>query len=243
VEGMMLDEEKDSEITTKMIDVLAKKVLNMDDICWEILFTLMAKKELRTNQLYRSVIRFSSEISKKAFHDHLKHLVAQGFIERKEEDPQNVTYGLTKESQLAIDPPENVSKMMQIIEDHEFLKPIDVKEEYRKLTEKDLDQHVDNDIRGILSLYLHELEAYVQYELKTSETMTNRDFWKFVGNPMYRMFERSILEDCRYSDRYKLKLFERIEGLMSETRLDKALLKEREERRKKDLRNNSSKSR
>lgn len=236
----MLNGEKDSEVIDKIIDVLAKKALELDNVCWEILFTLMAKKELRTNQLYRSVIRFSSDISKPTFHDHLKHLVTQGFIERREKDPQNITYGLTKETQLAVDGPQNVSEMMAIIENDEFFKPVDVEEEYRKLTEKELDQHVDNDIRRILSLYLHELKAYVQYELKTSETMTNRDFWKFVGNPMYRMLEGSISEDCRHSEEYKKKLFEKIEGLIHETRPDKALLEEREERRKKGLRNNSS---
>lgn len=243
MKGNTLNGEKDSEVIDKIIDVLAKKALHLDDICWEILFTLMAKKELRTNQLYWSVIRFSSDISKPTFHDHLKHLVTQGFIERKEEDPQNITYGLTKETQLAIDGPQNVPEMMAIIQNNEFLKPVDAGEEYRKLTEKELDQHVDNDIHRILSLYLHELKAYVQYELKTSETMTNRDFWRFVGNPMYRMLERSILEDCRHSEEYKKKLFEKGEGLISETRPDKALLEEREERRKKDLENNSSKSR
>jgi hypothetical protein len=65
------------------------------------------------------------------------------------------------------------------------------------------------------------------------------DFWRFVGNPMYRMLERSILEDCRHSEEYKKKLFEKIEGLITETRPDKALLEEREERRKKHSRNNS----
>ena len=109
--------------------------------------------------------------------------------------------------------------MMAIIEDNEFLKPVHAGEEYRKLTEKELDQHVDNDIRRILSLCLHELKAYVQYELKTSETMINRDFWRFVGNPMYRMLERSILEDCRHNEEYKKKLFEKIEGLICESRL------------------------
>lgn len=160
MKGIILDEEKNSEIIDKMIDVLAKKVLEIDDVCWEILFTLMAKKELRTNQLYRSVIRFSSDISKPTFHEHLKHLIKEGFIERKEEDPQNVTYRLTRASQLAIDDPENVSKMMAIIENDEFLKPADGKEEFRKLTEKELEQHVDRDIWRILSLNLHELKAY-----------------------------------------------------------------------------------
>jgi len=238
----MLDEEENNEIIDKMIDVLAKKVLEIDEVCWEILFTLMAKKELRTNQLYRSVIRFSSDISKPTFHEHLKHLIKEGFIERKEEDPQNVTYRLTRASQLAIDDPESLSEMMAIIEDDEFSKPFDAKEEYRKLTEKELEQHVDGDIHRIMSLNLHELKTYVEYELKTSETMSNRDFWKFVGNPMYRMLERSVLEDCRHSKEYKKKLFERIDSLINEIRPDKALLEERKERRKKEPRNDSSKT-
>jgi DNA-binding HxlR family transcriptional regulator len=240
MKGKTLNGEKDAEIIDKIMDVLAKKALHLDDVCWEILFTLMAKKELRTNQWYRSVIRFSSDISKPTFHDHLKHLITQGFIERKEEDPQNVTYGLTKETQLAIDGPQNMSEVMSILEDNGLSQPFDAEVEYRKLTEKELDQRVDNDMRRILSLYLHELQAYVQYELKTSENMTNRDFWIFIGNPMYRMLERSILEDCRHSERYKGKLFGKIETLISETRPDKALL---EERKRKGLQNNSSKSR
>ena len=169
------------------------------------------------------------------------HAYIHLYKQRKEEDPQNVTYGSTKESQLAIDDPESVSKMMAIMENDEFLKPVDLREEFRKLTEKELEQHVDRDICGILSLNLHELRAYIQYELKTNETMSNRDFWKFVGNPMYRMLERSVLEDCRHSERYKRKLFEKIEGLISEIRPDKALLKEREERRKEDSSSDSSK--
>jgi hypothetical protein len=117
---------------------------------------------------------------------------------------------------------------MAFIEDDEFLKPVDGKEEFRKLAEKELDQHIDRDIHRILSLSLHELKAYVQYELKTSETMSKRDFWRFIGNPVYRMLERSVLEDCRRSEEYKKKLHEKIDGLINEIRTDKALLKEKE---------------
>jgi hypothetical protein len=143
-----------------------------------------------------------------------------------------VTYCLTREVELAIDDPESVSEMMKIIEDDEFLKPFDAKEEYRKLTEKELEQHVDHDIHRILSINLHELKTYVQYELKTSENMSNRDFWKFVGNPMYRLLERSVLEDCRHSEEYKKKLFEKIDSLTNEIRPDKDLPVKRERRTK-----------
>lgn len=59
---------------------------------------------------------------------------------------------------------------------------------------------------------------------------------------MYRMLERSVLEDCRRSEAYKKKLFEKIEGLISEIRPDKALFKEREESRKKNSSSDSSKA-
>ena len=221
-----MDEKTDGSAMNEKIGELGEKILQLDDICIEILLTLMAKKELRTNQLYRSVIRFSSSISKPTFHDHLKHLVSQGFIERKEEDPQNVTYGLTKESKFAVDDLEGVSRMMKIIENMEGLRPYGPKERYRKLTEKELEQHIDHEIKSILSLNLHELKTYIQYELKTTETMSNRDFWKFVGNPISRLLERSVLEDCRGSEEYKKKLFEKLDILINELKGDKEPLNE-----------------
>ena len=39
-------------------------------------------------------------------------------------------------------------------------------------------------------------------------------FWKFVGNPSYRMQEKSIVEGCRASEVYKKKLFEKIDLLI-----------------------------
>jgi chaperonin cofactor prefoldin len=61
---------------------------------------------------------------------------------------------------------------------------------------------------------LHELKNFVQYDLKLDKTQSDADFWKLVGNPMYRMHERSVVENCRKSERYKEKLFEEIDFII-----------------------------
>ena len=48
-----------------------------------------------------------------------------------------------------------------------------------------------------------------------------------------RMLEKSIVEDCRNSEKYRKRLFEKIDVLINLLRPDKELLREREERRKK----------
>ena len=52
-------------------------------------------------------------------------------------------------------------------------------------------------------------------------------FWNFVGNPLYRMLEKSIEESCRHSEKYRKELFEKIDARINELRSDKELLKER----------------
>jgi len=46
---------------------------------------------------------------------------------------------------------------------------------------------------------LHELKAVIDYDLKIKEKESDTEFWKFIGNPLYRLFERSIAEKCRNS--------------------------------------------
>lgn len=54
-----------------------------------------------------------------------------------------------------------------------------------------------------------------------------------MGNLLYRMLEKSIAENCRNSEKYQKKLFEKIDTLINELRPDKEILREREERGKK----------
>jgi hypothetical protein len=58
-------------------------------------------------------------------------------------------------------------------------------------------------------------------QLKIDKRESDTIFWKFVGNPLYRMHEKSIAEKCRYSEEYRKKLFEKMDSLISELSGDK----------------------
>jgi hypothetical protein len=69
--------------------------------------------------------------------------------------------------------------------------------------------------------------------LKLDKSVSDAVFWNFVGNPLYRMMERGIVENCRGSERYRMRLFEKIDALRNQIRPDRELPREREEREKK----------
>lgn len=111
----------------------------------------------------------------------------------------------------------------------------DLREYYKKLPETELDKIVDRDLNTTLALSLHELKNLIQYDLKIDKEESDADFWNFVGNPLYRMHERSIAENCRESDEYRKKLFDKIDMLINKFRSDKELLKKRHEVSKNDF--------
>ena len=82
-----------------------------------------------------------------------------------------------------------------------------------------------------MTVYLN----FINYDLELEKFESDAAFWKFVGNPIHRMREKSIVERCRASNEYKRKLFEKIDLLISELRSDKEVFRLREERRKKHL--------
>jgi len=64
-------------------------------------------------------------------------------------------------------------------------------------------------------------------------------FWNFVGNPLYRMLEKGIAEDCR-SEKYRKRLFEKIDALINELRPDKELLRKGKKEERSRARNKRS---
>ena len=114
-----------------------------------------------------------------------------------------------------------------------LLKPFDAKEYYSKLSEKELDEETDKDLNTVLTQNLFELKTFINYDLKLDKPERDAVFWNFVGNPLYRMLEKSIVEDCRNSKEYQKKLFEKIDILINELRPDRELFREREERERK----------
>jgi DNA-binding HxlR family transcriptional regulator len=236
----MMGEENEDSVRDQKIDELIKKHKELDDICVEIFFTLMAYKRLRFNQLHKTLKKFGTEISKPSLIEHLKHLKKQKLISRKREGFQKVSYGLTDEINSLLDiPEEDVKKWVENLTEEKNipkkfrLLQFDTKEYYGKLSEKQLDERIDKDLNRVLTQNLFELKTFIKYDLRLDKPERDAVFWKFVGNPLYRMLERFIVEDCRNSEKYRKKLFEKIDLLINLLRPDRELLRERQERRKK----------
>jgi len=237
----MMDRQNEDSVRDQKINELIKKHKELDDMCVEIFFTLMAYKRLRFNQLHRYLKMFGTDISKPSLIEHLNHLKKQKLISRKREDFQNVSYGLTDEIDSLLNfPEEDIKKWFEnfiegknLPEKFRLLKPFDAKEYYGKLPEKQLDEAIDKDLKTVLAHNLFELKTFVNYDLKLDKSESDAVFWNFVGNPLYRMMERGIVENCRGSERYRMRLFEKIDALRNQIRPDRELLREREEREKK----------
>ena len=234
-----MGKENEDLVRDQKIDELVEKHKELDGICVEIFFTLMAYKRLRFNQLHRYLKKFGTDISKPSLIDHLKHLRKQKLINRKREGFQNVSYGLTDEINSLLDiPEEDIKKWVEnSIEGKNLPKklrllPFDAEEYYGRLSEKQLDEAIDKDLNTVLAHNLFELKTFINYDLKLDKPERDAVFWNFVGNPLYRMLEKSIVENCRNSEKYRKKLFEKTDALINELRPDKELLREREERGK-----------
>ena len=234
-----MGKENEDSVRDQKIDEILKKHRELDDICVEIFFTLMAYKRLRFNQLHKYLKKFGTNISKPSLSDHLKHLKKQKLISRKREGFQNVSYGLTDEiNSLLSVPEEDIKEWVEnVIEGKNLPKrlrllPFDAKEYYGKLSEKQLDEAIGEDLDRVVTQNLFELKTLIKYDLRLDKPERDAVFWNFVGAPLYRLLEKGIAEDCRNSEKYQKRLFEKIDVLINELRPDKELLREREERKK-----------
>jgi DNA-binding HxlR family transcriptional regulator len=236
-----MDRQDEDSIHDQKINEIIKKHKKLDDICIQVFFTLHAYKRLRFNELHRYLKMFRTDISKQSLIEHLNHLRKQKLISRKHEGFQKVTYGLTDEiNSLLTVPEEHIQKWIDYFLDEKnlpeelrSLKNFDAEDYYRRLSEKQLNETIDKDLNRVLAQNLFELKTLIEYDLRLDQPVSHAVFWNFVGNPIYRMLERSIVEDCRHSERYQEKLFEKIDILVSQLRPDKEALKEKEERKKK----------
>lgn len=211
----------------KRIDEIADKfAFELDDICHEIFLTLMAYKNLRFNELHRYLRKFGTEISKPSLIEHLKHLTKQKLVKRKRADSQNVSYSLTEEIlSLVQTDPENVKGWLDYLEKSDGRLPhklrilkLDEEKYYENMPEKELDREVDQDLESTCCLNLHELKNMIDYDLRVEKDESGAAFWKFIGNPLYRMHEKTIAGKCRASDRYREKLFAKINRIIDDYR-------------------------
>ncbi len=215
---MMERKEREDAAKDKRIDeVVDKFAFELDDICHEIFFTLIAYKSLRFNQLHGYLRKFGTEVSKPSLSEHLKHLIKQKLIKRKA-SVRNVSYCLTDEiSSLFGENTEGIKEWLNEVETNGKLNgrlkvlKLDEKQYYENMPEKQLDCEIVQDLESTFLLNLHELRNMIEYDLKIDKDESDAAFWKFLGDPLCRMHERFIAEKCRASDRYKEKLFTKIQ--------------------------------
>ena len=221
---------KDEEID-KINDRILKKVVQLDDVCKSIYLPLSWRKSLRYNELFRTVNRLNPKkssgkdfISKPTFDEHLRHLLKSKLVVANRKGKQNVTYSISK-AELRVW--ENVEKVdfedieewmnrLHILDDFERF---DKGRYYAELSDNDLEKEVSRDLNRVLKANLSELKTYIKYELKIDAGVSDNEFWTFFGNPLYRMLEKIIAENCRVSIRYRTVFFEKLETVLKRNKI------------------------
>jgi len=244
-----MDKENEDSIHDQKIEEIIRKHAQLDDICREIFLTLQAYKRLRFNELRRFLLKFETKVSSQVLNIHLKHLMKKKLISVKR-GFQYASYSLTDEVNSLLNPPEeDLKEWIETEEEEDEALPEDLrsipyhaKDYYSTLSDKELEQKTDKDINSVLVHNLLELKTFINYDLRLRKPESDTMFWNFIGNPFYRIEEKAIARDCRDSEEYRNKLFEKIDALISEIRPDKDLLKEKEERRKKRSKDDSIES-
>jgi len=221
----MEKEIKDSE-RDKKIDELVLKYMCLDDACRQIFFTLVAYKKLGFNDLSRSLRKLGIDMTNPTLIKHLRHLTKQKLVKRRRETQRRISYELPGEVLPLL--PGSEEDVKEWLEDFEtkseklppYLREVefDVKEYYKKMPEEELHREIDHELEYTSCMNLHELKTMVNYDLRLDRFESDAVFWRFIGDPLYRMHERVIAENCRDSERYKEKLFQKIDILIDRFR-------------------------
>lgn len=207
----------------KKSEELLEKHESLDDNCKEIFFTLLVYGGLRHNRLMNSLKQLGIKMSRPTLDTHLKHLLKTGLVEC-ESTFQYSEYRLTKDI-YELMRPLNMEEIKQHLESEQKAERdlpkafrslnITTKEFYDRFSDEEIDELVHKDIRYLLVSNLLELKEVVSFDL-SRKFDSNEAFWKLVGNPMYRMLEKSIAMRCRDCPRYKKKLFNKIEEMRNQ---------------------------
>jgi hypothetical protein len=212
----------------KKINRITKKICQLDDICGSIYLPLILNKSLRYNEFYRSVIKLNPKqpsgkpfVSRPSFDEHLGHLINLKLVTKKALGKQNVVYSLNKDAlSIFSENPSGVKDIEEWINRINsmgtILEPFDAKRYYEKMSDARLEEQILKEIKEVLKVNLNELKSFINYDLKLHDSESDSEFWRFVGNPLYRMLEKGLAENCKASGRYKKKLFEKIQSLLDD---------------------------
>ena len=212
-------------------DDLIDSALILDHSCNQILRALLEDKPLRFSELSNAIAKLSNyKMTNRVLSKHLKHLISKGLVKRAEEGFQNVNYSLSDMFRKIMELPKE--DLLRFLDEKDLplelrAQDFDEREFYGNLSKEEIDEETDRELHDILSLNLWELKLSIRYDLLFEENENDEAFWKFFANPTYRMHERDAANKCRYSNEYKILLFEKIDLLLNQLRSDRELFRKR----------------
>jgi DNA-binding HxlR family transcriptional regulator len=207
----------------KSEELLAKHSA-LDENCKDTFFALLVYGGLRHNKIMNALKQLNTKMSRPTLDTHLKHLVESGLVECKTAF-QSSEYSLIKDIYELMRPlnMEEIKQHLESEKENEKYLPVGLrrlnissKEFYANFSDERIDDLVNKDVEYLLVSSILELKELVAYELSLEEFDNDDVFWKLVGNPMYRMHEKSIAKKCRDCPHYKEKLFSKIEAMRTE---------------------------
>jgi DNA-binding HxlR family transcriptional regulator len=186
--------------------------MELDEYCIKILMILIDKKQIRFNELHRTMNKMKIEISKPTLSDHLKHLVAGGYVTRKVEGLQQVTYILNYEKvtktkgywkrlkRIAEDFRENKQEFLSLPEEEQVKTVLGVLA-VRKLQEIKM--------RVALELDPKNFEKQFAVMFWTSQALSFQEFW--------------MIEKCVEDEAYRKRVFKMIDTYLPDSEKDLTL--------------------
>jgi DNA-binding transcriptional ArsR family regulator len=214
-------------VTKEETDEIWAKYDALDSSCKDVVLALQIRGPLRHNRLIHALKQLDIKMSRPTLDSHLKHLLESGLVECKEAF-QSSEYSLTKGIYELIRPAthEEIKKQLDLDLKNQKLLPKRLREyrlsarKRREIFERYSDEQIDEmakkDMEYLVVSSLLELREFTVYDLSLKKCEDDTAFWKLIGNPFYRMHEKSIVENCRDCPRYKERLFSRIEQLYEE---------------------------
>ncbi|MCW4030327.1 MAG: hypothetical protein NWE92_11860 [Candidatus Bathyarchaeota archaeon] len=208
-------------------DALLEKYEHLDSGCKNIFFALRIKGALRHDMLLDALKFLDIKMSRPNLDIHLKHLVDSGLVECKK-GFQFSEYALTKDIYELVRPAtlEEVKKQLDLDYKNQKHYPKRLREHrltarqrrelFEHYSDEQIDKRVNEEAEYLVISSLVELMELVTYDLGKKRFGDDNAFWKLIGNPMYRMHEKSIVTNCRDCPRYKEKLFRKIEKMYEE---------------------------
>jgi hypothetical protein len=173
----------------------------LDEYCERIFSLLMVtNKKYRFNELHRQLGSFGAKMSKPTLIDHLQHLQGKGFIQRREEDKQNVSYKV------------NWKKFEDMKDDLAFKRRLELnlqnEETFKSLS-------LDEQITTLTSIFtigeLRYLKLYVLDILEPDKKPEHRFSYIFMHKllDMYRLWLLDICKESKANSQKALEMIQR----------------------------------